>query len=282
MRRAALLVALLAVASGRGTSAQAGDLALVLDGLAARTREYYDRFISIICTETVEQQDLRFNLRPRGKPRVTVYELSVSRDPRSAGESEFRVDRTLQLVNGRPARKNQQPGCTDPKTGSPEPLAFLLAANQPRYKFTIADDGAGGPAGTRAIDFVENPAGRVQVRWERNCFEAEGGGQQGRVWFDPVTFEVLQVFVRLSKPFLIPMRPGHVGGEPAIRVERSEMTLRFSRVTFEEPDETVLLPESIEILTVFRGATSLKTQQRLSNFRRFLTRSEIRSSAAEP
>ena len=60
------------------------------------------------------------------------------------------------------------------------------------------------------------------------------------------------------------------------------MTLRFSRVTFEEPDETVLLPESIEILTVFRGATSLKTQQRLSNFRRFLTRSEIRASAAEP
>ena len=278
MRRAALLVALFA-ASGIRLPAQAGELEHILEGLAERTQQYYDRFVSIICTETVEQQDLRFNLTPAGKPRTTVYELSVSRDPDGTGETEFRVDRTLLFVNGRPARKNQQPGCTDPKTGSPEPLAFLLAANQRRYRFAIADAGAGGPSGTRALDFVEVPPERVRVKWQGNCFEAEGGGHQGRVWFDPISHDVMQVSVRLSKPFLIATRPGYVGGEPAIRVERSEMTIRFSKVEFRQPDEVVLLPDSIESLTVFRGAASLRTEQRLSNFRRFLTRSEIRASS---
>ena len=89
----------------------------------------------------------------------------------------------------------------------------------------------------------------------------------------------MQVAVRLSKPFLIPTRPGYIGLEPAIRVERSEMTLRFARVEFQQPDEVVLLPDSIESLTVFRGVPSKRTEQRLSNFRRFLTKSEIRASS---
>jgi hypothetical protein len=278
VRRAALLVGLFAVIAGGARPSAQSDLALVLAGLAERTQQYYERFVSIICTETVHQQDLRFNLTPTGKPRITVNELSVSRDPRGKGEREFRVDRTLQSVNGRPARTNQQPGCTDPKTGSPEPLAFLLGENQKRYRFTVADGGWGGPAGTRAVDFVETPPERVSVKWEGSCFEAKGGGYRGRVWFNPITYDVMLVAIKLSRPFLVLLRSGYVGIEPAIRVERSEMTIRFSRVEFQQPDEVVLLPESIETLTVFRGAASLKTEQKLSNFRRFLTKSEIRTS----
>ncbi len=279
MFRAALVVAIFVVGAGVRTSAQPDGLTAILQSLAERTQQYYDRFISIICTETVRQQELRFNLAPTGKPRVTVYELSVSRDPTARSESDFRVGRTLQSVNGRPARKNQQPGCTDPKTGTPEPLGFLLARNQAAYRFTLADSATGGPAGTRAVDFLEAPPERVRITWNGNCFEAEGGGHAGRLWFDPATFDVLQVDVRLSKPFLVPMPAGYFGLQPAIRVERSEATLRFARVNFTQPDETALLPESIDTLTVFRGALSLQTNQKLSNFRRFLSESSIKSSA---
>lgn len=279
MFHAALVVAIFVVGAGVRTSAQPDGLTAILQSLAERTQQYYDRFISIICTETVRQQELRFNLAPTGKPRVTVYELSVSRDPTARSESDFRVGRTLQSVNGRPARKNQQPGCTDPKTGTPEPLGFLLARNQAAYRFTLADSATGGPAGTRAVDFLEAPPERVRITWNGNCFEAEGGGHAGRLWFDPATFDVLQVDVRLSKPFLVPMPAGYFGLQPAIRVERSEATLRFARVNFTQPDETALLPESIDTLTVFRGALSLQTNQKLSNFRRFLSESSIKSSA---
>jgi len=278
MVRAVLVLALAVAPFGAPASAQNGELATILGGLAERTQQYYERFVSIICTETVHQQELRYNLRPMGKPRSTVFELSVARDPQGKGEREFRVDRTLQFVNGRAARRNQEPGCTDPKTGSPEPLGFLLATNQGRYRFTIVDERAGGPAGTRAVDFIETPPEPVRVKWEGPCFQAEGGGYQGRVWFDPVSYDVLQVELRLSKPFLVPLRGGYIGPDSVIRVERSEMTIRFSRVEFEMPDEVVLLPESIETLNVFRGAMSLRTEQRLSNFRRFLTRSEIRTT----
>ena len=269
---------IVALAGGRMTAAPSSELTGILGSLAERTQQYYDRFISIICTETVRQQELRFNLAPTGKPRETVYELSVTRNPRSKDEDDFRVGRLLQAVNGRPAMKYQEPGCTDPKTGTPEPLGFLLAKNQDRYRFTLPDAVLAGPPGTRAVDFIETPPERVQITWRGLCFEAEGGGQEGRVWFNPATFDILQVEVRLSKPFLVPMRPGYTGLIPAVMVERFESTMRFSRVNFMQPDETVLLPATIETLTVFRGVPSLRTTQSLSNYRRFLSESTIRPS----
>src|SRR5438552_2685403 len=129
------------------------DLKTALAGLADRAKHYYDRINTIICVETVTQQELKFNRAPIGKPRVTVYELSVTRDPRANTDAEFRVERTLQSVNGRPARKYQEPECTDPKTGTPEPLAFLLAKNQGRFKFWVPSGAPDGPRGATAVDF---------------------------------------------------------------------------------------------------------------------------------
>lgn len=277
MRRIVLLASALLVCLADARAQPAVDLAAVLGNLAERTQQYYDRFVSIICTETVQTQDLRLNLAPAGRPRTSVYELSVSRDPDPRGKGEFRVERTLQSVNGRPARRNQRAECTDPKTGTPEPLAFLLASNQSRYRFAIADP-QGGPPGTRAINFVETPPERVRIEWEGSCFQAEGGGHQGRIWYDADSYDVVQLEVRLSKPFLIPMPRGHIGIQSSIRVEKSEMTLRFARVAFQQPDEVLMLPASIETLHVLRGVPSLRINQTLDNYRRFLTKSEIRTS----
>jgi hypothetical protein len=255
------------------------DLAAVLSGLAERVQQYYDRIGSIICVETVTQQELKFDLRPTGKPRVTVYELSVTRETGAKGEQEFRVNRTLQMVNGKPARKYQEPECTDPKTGTPEPLAFLLARNQQRFSFSKAADVAGGPDRTVALNFVLREPERVNIRWKGDCFDAEGGGIEGRLWFDPLTFDVLQIEARLPKPFLVPINSSFGAPQPAVRVERSEMLFRFTRVKFQQPDEEVLLPQTIEVVTRFRGVPSLKTVQVLSDFRRFLSQSVVRPAA---
>jgi hypothetical protein len=83
--------------------------------------------------------------------------------------------------------------------------------------------------------------------------------------------------VRLSKPFLVPLPDGFFGIRPAIRVEKSEMTLRFSRVEFHHPDEAVMLPASIETLHILRGVPSMRIHQTLADYRRFLTQSEIRT-----
>ena len=133
------------------------------------------------------------------------------------------MERTLQSVNGRPARRNQRTECTDPKTGTPGAAGFSACIESEAVPVQPADAGS-GPPGTQAIDFIETPPERVRVKWEGNCFEAEGGGQQGRVWFDPDTYDIFQVDVRLSNPFLIPLPDGFFGIRPAIRVEKSEMT----------------------------------------------------------
>jgi hypothetical protein len=250
----------------------------VLSHLADRTQQYYDRFTSIICTETARQQDLRYNLEPIGKPRVTVFELSVSRDPKAQGGNDFQVGRTLLSVNGKPAKRNQQPGCTDPKNGTPEPLSFLLEKNQRNFRLALNEQAVGGPAGARALSFIESSPEPLSVKWTANCFSAEGGGQEGRVWFDPITFDVLQVDARLSRPFQI-LVPQVSFMQSPIRVERWEASVRFEPVAFANPDEVVLLPQSVETLTVFRGAPSLRIDQKLTNFRRFLAESTIRSTA---
>src|SRR6185436_10750365 len=110
------------------------------------------------------------------------------------------------------------------------------------------------------------------------CFAAEGGGHDGRVWFDPVTFDVLQVESHLARPFRVPVPQSSFAVQSPILVERAETTVRFDRVRFEKPDEIVLLPQSVETLTVFRGATSRRSEQKLTNFRRFLAESTIRAA----
>jgi hypothetical protein len=276
-----LLVGCLFGAGGAAAGAEAPQLASsglegALAGLADRVLHYYDRIGTIICEETVTQQELKFDLAPTGKLRTTVYELSVTRDTYSKDGREFRVERKLQSVNGKPAKKNQEPECTDPKTGTPEPLEFLLAGNQRRFRFSYPPAAKGGPPRAIAIDLVQTPPDPIDIKWKGDCFEAHGGGEEGRLWFDPETFDVLQLEVRLPRPFPVPV-PSMFGTlVPAVRVEKSEVTTKFTRVKFEKPDETVLLPESTEIVTVFRGVPSLRTVQTLANFRRFLTEGTVR------
>ena len=81
----------------------------------------------------------------------------------------------------------------------------------------------------------------------------------------------------MPKPFPIPVPSMFGFPSLPVWVERSDVTMRFTRVKFEQPDETVLLPESTEILTLFRGAPSLRTVQILSDFRRFLTEGTVHS-----
>ena len=129
------------------------------------------------------------------------------------------------------------------------------------------------------MDAAQAPPERVNVTWKGDCFNADGGGIEGRLWFEPQTFDVLQIQARLPKPFLVPI-PSYFGAPPpSVRVERSEMLLRFTRVQFQQPDEVVLLPQLIEVTTLFRGVPSLKTTQILSNFRRFLAESVVRPAS---
>ena len=53
-------------------------------------------------------------------------------------------------------------------------------------------------------------------------------------------------------------------------------TLRYKAVPFTDPDEILLVPESVESLTVVRSALqSTRRTERFSDYRRFLTATRI-------
>ena len=66
-----------------------------------------------------------------------------------------------------------------------------------------------------------------------------------------------------------------------VTIDRDDLTLNYREVAFSEPDEVMLLPESITATTVLR--TSLQSTRRthqFTDYRRFLTGSRIKRSTA--
>ena len=261
----------------------AGDLTALMERVGGRVRQYDDCVTSVMCVETVSQQELRYNLKPQGRPRETVNDLMVVREPpvTPEGESRIQVERTTKSVNGRPVRKQEPPGCTDPKAITAEPLTFLLPQYHALYRFSRAGPAGGagtGPPGAVAVDFEQIHKDPIEVKWDGLCFDARGGGLRGRIWLEASTDDVLQVEMRLTESFRVPPPFGLAVEVLPIRVERSEVTIRFARVGFEDPEETLLLPESMVTLTVFRGVPSLLTTQTFRGYRRFMARATIKGA----
>jgi hypothetical protein len=55
-------------------------------------------------------------------------------------------------------------------------------------------------------------------------------------------------------------------------VVRDDVTIRYKTVAFSDPDEVLLLPESVDSLTVVRGGfESTRRKQTFSDYKRFVT-----------
>lgn len=287
MRRPALRVLLfaalgpaVAVAGVRGAGTD--DVPALLTRVGAAVQRYFDRAQSIICLETVRLQSLGSDLGSDGLlSRQLSYELRVAWEPPPVGgPPEATVLRQLIKVNGRSPRARDEPGCMDPKLVSPEPLGMFLPAQQHDYLFTPA--GRGKVHGRRAviIDYKSRQAGPIAVTWRKECFSIElPGRSRGRVWIDPDTDEVLRLDESLSGMFDVRLPPEHQtpGGPTSVTVERLDSSIVYRPVTFTEPDETVMLPRSIDTVTVVRhsGVPRLRTNQTFSNYQRFVTTGRV-------
>jgi hypothetical protein len=101
------------------------------------------------------------------------------------------------------------------------------------------------------------------------------GRSRGRLWVDAATYDVLRVDDRLVGTFTLDVPRDQVrrGAAPSMVIERAESSIRYRRVEFQDPMEALMLPASIDTLTVIRGVTTqrVRVTQRLSDHRRFLT-----------
>ena len=277
-----IATAIATAASSAQTSANVGD---VLARVGGRIADYYKRAQSVICLERHVVQPIGSNWGPDGLARMTESELRVETEATDGdGPGEAKVLRQLLKVNGRPPRerdRKDRAGCTDPNPISTEPLAFLLPARRSEYTFVSGGVGKGKDRNTLVIDFTSSkPEGRAELRDDprghEDCVQwSLPIATKGRVWVDATTFDVVRIEERLAgiADISVPVkmqRKQNLG--TTVVIERHDTTIRYKTVAFQEPDEVMLLPESIETVIVARGGLqSVRTHQTFTGYRRFVT-----------
>jgi hypothetical protein len=260
-RWAALLAGVLVLATTTAGAQATPDVQDVLARVAVRVTEFYNRAKNVICIERATVQGVELNYSVVGFARTVESELRIEAD--SAGEAT--VMRTMRKVNGRVPRasdKNDRAGCTDPSPVSPEPLAFLLAAQRSDYEFRIAGIGRERDRSALLIDFASvNRRSKSELIEAPNglddCFDWVGHmASRGRVWVDADNYDVLRVDrslggpVDVKVPLLIQRRHRL---DNWVVLLREDLTIRYKPVVFSDPAEVLLLPESITSIIMVRG-----------------------------
>jgi hypothetical protein len=274
---------------GVSATAQAPpDINILLARVGERIADYYKRAQSVVCTEKTTVQPVGRDYAPLGFARVTEYELRVEADNENGEGADAKVVRELLRVNGRPPRdkdKKDRAGCTDSNPLSNEPLAFLLPSHRSEYTFVSGGFGKGKDRNTVIIEFTSTkPEGKGELaedpRGHQDCFTwSLPVVVKGRVWLDSETYQVVRVEQRMAgmADVSVPTKLQRKHNlENSVVVERHDTTIRYRTVPFHDPEEAMLLPESIDTLIVVHGGLeSMRSRQTFTEYRRFLTAGRV-------
>ena len=278
--RFTLLAALVAV-SARAVLGQSVPADTSVARVGDYVERYYARAQSLVVDENVTIQQLGNDLRREGFARRLTYELRVEWDPDAADDDvPAKVTRQLLAINGRPPKPGQEPECLDPRSTSPEPLAFLLPDRREKFIFKAAGLGRVDGRPAVMIDYRSVKPEEPKVEWKEECVSIDLPGRaRGRIWADPETAEIL----RLDEGIIglvdiaVPRKQQRMGASSYMTIERADSSIRYRRVPFTDPDETLLLPSSIETTTIVKnsGSPRVRISQTFGNYRRFVTGSRI-------
>jgi hypothetical protein len=287
-RIALILLAALSAALGTPAAAQAPPaVEQLLSRVGERIAEFYKRAQHVMVVETSRVQPIDVSYSPQGFARLVESELRLEPD---GGEvaGEARVVRDIRKVNGRPPRerdKTNRDGCTDPNPLSTEPLAFLLPAHRSEYQFKAAGLAKDRNRPAYRIDFAStNRNSKLELiedkQGHEDCFDWSGDiPVRGRIWVDAEKYDVLRVERSVGGPVDVrvplPIQRRH-NLDSRVVIMREDTTIRYRTVSFSDPDETLLLPESIESLSVLSGGLqSTRRSQTYSGYRRFIGDSRV-------
>ena len=280
-----LLAALGVVLTTTTAGAQPG-VEELLARVGERVAAFYKRAQSVICIETSTVQPIDFTYSSQGFARTVESELRVEAEDDDAGE--VTVVREVRKVNGRAPREkdqNDRAGCTDPTPLSTEPLAFLLPAHRSEYQFTSAGLGKDRNRPAFRIDFASvnrksNPELIEDKAGHDDCFDWSGHiASNGRIWVDANTYDVLRVQRSLGGPVdvRVPLQIQRRHNlDRYVVIQREDTSVRYRTVAFSDPDDVLLLPESVESFIVVRGGLqSTRRSQVYSDYRRFVTAARV-------
>jgi hypothetical protein len=271
----------IAVSAAAAKDPEPIDLPGLLARIGERVEAYYARAQSILCIETVRLQPMDYNFTSADHVRRLVYELRVSWDPSTDGSvPEANVTRQLISVDGRPPKPKDEPGCLDPKPVALDPLSFLLPHHQSEYKFTYKGTGRSGDRAAVLIDYAPAGSPPPEIKWNDTCVSINLPTRTtGRLWIDVASGNVLRIDEKVTGPYDIevPKSQQRKGANAWLTLDRADSTIRYKTVVFTDPEEVVMLPESMEMMSVIRGsgAPRLRIRQDYTSYQRFVTGGRI-------
>lgn len=272
------------VAAGTSASAQGADAREVdaaLWRIGAFVERYYSRAQSVVSDVRVRIRPMARDMSPRGLARRLLYEMRVEWDPgKDDAPPEPIVMRDLLEANGRPPEPGDELECSDPRLVSPEPLAIFLPKRRNAFSFKWAGRGREAGRHVMMLDYRARGDEPPTIEWNGNCVSVDLPGMtRGRVWADAESGEVLRLDEHLTGMFEfdVPRDQRSTGGPLTMTIERADTSIRYRPVEFSSPDETLLLPSSIEMMVVWRnaGVQRLFITHDISNYRRFVTGSRM-------
>ena len=279
-----ILLVCLALAAGASATPDAAqrvgssseNLARTLARVGQQVERWYARARNVVSTETVRIQPLRRDLTPVGFPRRLTFELRVGWDPRRTGPDGVPEATVLRQPVGENGRSARDSGCMDPKPVSPELLAMLLPSRLGESEFSAAGTARVDGRSALRIDYRGRGTAPPEITWTDACVSVTlPGRSRGRIWVDAETYDVLRLDERLVGTFEFDVPRDYVrrGAARSMIIERADSSIRYKRVEFQDPEETLLLPAAIDAITVIRGGGTQRVRitQRFSDYRRFLT-----------
>jgi hypothetical protein len=288
LARAAISLALVALAVGLSAEqAPTIDLVSVLQRAGERVTEYFARAQSLVCLERVSLQKLGMSFGADGPARFVESELRLSWDPSpdDPTPTDARTLRQVLRVNGGAPRKKDYQNCTTPEQQETEeqPLSMLLPHVRGDYTFTAGGHETIDGRQAFVIAFREIQKPKVEswlVKDNEDCISFDiQGGMRGKIWIDVETHDVLRLDQSLSGLVEIPLprKATRRGGSFFWTMERWDRSIRFKRVTFQDPIETLVLPVTSSTLQITRGAGTprLRTQTQYLGYRRFMTGARV-------
>ena len=279
-------VAMLIASSGvRAQRKPTGDPVPVLERIARHLSDYYSRAQSLIGQEEVVQQPIKSDMSMDGMPMRYAYRLRLEWTPPERDEVPgATMMRELLTVNGRRPRPKDKPKCLQPSEAWPEPLTMFRPEEREAWEFKWVGPGRMDGVETIALDFHERPV-KPQPEPEANFRQGADeedqcasysipGRTSGRVWVDSHSGEVLRLDQSLFGPIdiKVPKELQNKWRTSYFTIDRYMKSTRYKRVAFQDPDESLMLPESIQTLTISRGnAQPMRVTQRFTHYRRFVT-----------
>lgn len=292
--QALLVVGLLLAGAGPAPGQTAElDLDALLARVGGQLERYFQRSQRIVSTETVSVRSFDRAMQLSGFPRRFEYERRMEWDAvGDDGLPSVRVLRELRSVNGRAPGPDDENPCLAPESEGDDPLSVLLPARQPEFKFSLRELVRIDGRQVARVAYTPVEAAPGEVEWDGDCVRIElDGWYGGEAWVDVESGDVLRLDGRLTRQF--EFREPQDRPRASMRwsrLERDYTTIRYERVAFEDPAETLMLPRSIERNWAIEGGGFIPRyyrSQQFSNYRRFITDGHLvgspeRQGAPEP